>query len=364
MKILMIIDGLRIGGVERRMLSLVKKGEETANLSFEIIVLSTVIEYVKELESIKAQVHLIERKPKRDPRAIFKIIKICKCFKPDIIHAWGSMSAIYAIPAKALLQIKLLNGMIMNAPLKLPLKLSLRGRIAFLFSDLIISNSLAGIKAYNPPSHKTVCVHNGFNFDRIINITDSNTMRQRFGISTKYVIGMVGRFEKDRDFGAFVLSAIEVLKIRKDVTFIAIGEGKTYEQIKSSVPQEFKDYFVFTGKREDIESLINMFDIGILFSSLKFREGFSNVIMEYMALGKATIATKCGGNNEIVVDKVTGYLIPDNNIILIVEKIIFLLEESTIRKNMGFAGQELIIQKFSIERMVSRYIELYQLFKK
>ncbi|NJK98322.1 MAG: hypothetical protein HC905_28455, partial [Bacteroidales bacterium] len=82
MKILMIIDGLKSGGVERRMLSLVKKIEEKDTFQIEIIVLSTEIHYANDLNTLHSKIHIIERKPKKDPRVFLKIIKICRNFKP------------------------------------------------------------------------------------------------------------------------------------------------------------------------------------------------------------------------------------------------------------------------------------------
>ena len=90
---------------------------------------------------------------------------------------------------------------------------------------------------------------------------------------------------------------------------LAIGENlKSFE---SMIPIEFKDKIIFTGKQKHVESIINIFDIGVLCSC--YGEGISNTIMEYMALGKPVIATDCGGNKEIVVHNVTGFLIEPKN---------------------------------------------------
>ncbi len=358
MKILMIIDGLKMGGTERRMLSLVRKLEVSPDIKVEIAVLSKSVHYLNEIESMVSRVHLIERKPKKDPRVFFKIITLCKRFKPDIIHTWGSMPSIYAIPAKLLLNLKLVNGMIINAPVRLPLKDYFRARISFRFSDRIISNSMAGIGVYTPPAGKTSCIPNGFNPERIENMADNQTMRKELGISTRYVVGMVGRFEKGKDFDSFIKCAIKVLTRRTDVTFMAIGDGSQLQPLKNSIPAELKNYFIFPGKLQQIEPVINLFDIGVLLSTNG--EGLSNVIMEYMALEKAVIATKLDGNSEIVADGITGFLIPENNTGLIADKIVFLLNNPEIRREMGKEGKKLVLTKFSLDSMVEKYVRLYE----
>ncbi len=357
MKILMIIDGLKMGGTERRMLSLVKKLEVIPGIKIEIAVLSKSVHYLDAIGSLISRVHLIERRPKRDPRVFFRIIRICRRFKPDIIHTWGSMPSIYAIPAKILLNIRLINAMIINAPIRVPRRDYLRAKISFPFSDHIVSNSMAGIGVYKPPPGRTSRIPNGFNPERIENLGDNNTTRKSLGISTRYVIGMVGRFEKGKDFPAFIQGAMKVLEQRRDVTFLAIGDGSMLERIRNRIPTELKDHFIFTGKLQHLESVISLFDIGVLLSTNG--EGFSNVIMEYMALEKAVIATKLDGNAEIMADGITGFLIPENNTGLIADKINFLLDNPGIRQEMGNKGKNRVLSEFSLDVMVENYLNLY-----
>lgn len=73
------------------------------------------------------------------------------------------------------------------------------------------------------------------------------------------------------------------------------------------VKPEYKDNIKFLSSQENVESIMNICDIGVLAS---FTKGFSNSIMEFMALGKPMIATDGGGTKELVVDGNTGYLIP------------------------------------------------------
>ena len=65
---------------------------------------------------------------------------------------------------------------------------------------------------------------------------------------------------------------------------------------KKNILHEYSNKFIFLTKQDDIESIINIFDIGILAT---FTEGISNSIIEYMALAKPVIATDGGGTSEI-----------------------------------------------------------------
>ena len=103
------------------------------------------------------------------------------------------MTAIYSIPACKLLNIKFANGMIVDSPTKQNIfnKTWLRAKLTFPFSDIIIGNSKAGLAAYSVPGKKSFCIHNGFNFQRTINLQDDHAIRDQLGIKTKFVIGMV-----------------------------------------------------------------------------------------------------------------------------------------------------------------------------
>ncbi len=269
------------------------------------------------------------------------------------------MSAIYAGPVAKLLGIKLINAMIADAPARLNGKQRVRSFLTFPFSDVIQSNSRAGLKAYNAPKRKRSVVHNGFDFGRIASLKDSGEMRRELGIETRYVAGMVAGFKFQKDYESLIRAARTITGRRDDITFVCVGDGPDLERIKRSA--EGNDRIIFTGKRADVESIIRIFDIGILLTDLdRHGEGISNSIMEYMASGKAVIATEGGGTKELVIEGETGFLVPQKSPGLLAEKIEHLLDDDELRRNMGARGRERISSEFSIEKMVRGHMELYE----
>jgi glycosyltransferase involved in cell wall biosynthesis len=358
MKLLMIIDGLKAGGIERQMICLVSNlVHHEKGFEISIIVLSTKLHYTDVLD-LPVKVHFIERKPKKDPRVFFRVLKICKTFKPDIIHVWTDQSAIYALPAKIFLHIKMLNNMIQNAPSRLPLKIWFRSKLSFPFSDSIVSNSQAGILSYKPPLKKSSVIYNGFDFDRIGNIADPTDIRRHFAIETDvYIVGMVARFDAQKDHNTFLKAAELILRDRGDVAFVLVGDGIFLDYYRAKYENKHFHKIYFLGNQQKVENIINIFDVGVLAT---YTEGISNSIMEYMALKKAVVATEGGGTKELIMDTKTGYLIPRSNEFLLAEKILYLLNDTKIRQEMGKRGKELIASKFDIQGMVTSYIDLYQ----
>jgi len=361
MKVLHFIDTLRAGGKERQLVELLKGLSAYKEIVCELAIMSENIQY-NAVNKLDIKKHYLIRKNKKDPRILVKLYKLCKEFKPDIIHSWGSMTSIYAVPVAKMLGIKLINGMIRDSsPFNFFSKSCIRSKITFPFSDVILANSNAGLKAYNAPLHKSVCIYNGFDFNRIRRLHDENTVRRKFNINTEKVVGMVASFSDNKDYETYVSSAKMILQNRNNVTFLAIGGGENLEKCKKMVDDKFKDKILFLGRQEDVESIVNIFDVGLLSTNTKVHgEGISNSIMEYMALGKPVVATDCGGTSELVLHGETGFLVKSQNIDDMGTRIEQLLEDKDLSIRMGNAGRERIKKKFNLGKMTKLYIGLYE----
>jgi glycosyltransferase involved in cell wall biosynthesis len=204
---------------------------------------------------------------------------------------------------------------------------------------------------------KSYCIHNGFDTNRVRSIEDIDIAKKNFNITTDYVVGMVARFHERKDYNLYIRSALKILQKRNNVTFVTVGDGNTLNGCMGMVPEKYKDQILFLGKQKNVESIINLFDIGVLAS---YEEGISNSIMEYMALGKPVVATKHGGNEEIVQDKKTGYLVKPNDMDELTGYIELLLDNKDLATAMGAAGKERLEKEFSIEKMTDAHISLYK----
>jgi glycosyltransferase involved in cell wall biosynthesis len=193
------------------------------------------------IENLNLKIYPAIRKYKKDLSIFLKFYKIVKDSKPSIIHSWSSMCSIYALPAARMLGIKFVNGFLRNAPphLKMTDKEWIRAKLTFPFSDIIAANSFAGLKAYKVPAGKSVCLHNGFDFSRIEGLDAKEIVKKKFNIHTRYIVGMVATFSENKDYQTFVDAAQFVLEKRKDVTFMAIGDGEYLETIKKRIKPEF-----------------------------------------------------------------------------------------------------------------------------
>ena len=358
MRILFIINTLTSGGKERRLTELMKNLKARPGIEFALVIMSNDIHY-KEIFDLDISVHYIIRKTKKDLSVFQKLYKLCKKFKPDILHCWDSMTAIYSAPVCKLLNIRLVNGMVIDTPVKNNIlnKIYLRAKLTFPLSDIIIGNSRAGLAAYNAPKAKSVCIYNGFNFERLNGIKKNGAIKEQLSINTRYMIGMVASFSKYKDYKTYFSAAQLLLNKRNDITFLAIGNDTDSDAARNLIQDEYKDHFRLLGTKSNVESFTDILDICVLST---FTEGISNSILEYMALGKPVIATAGGGTSEIVLNQKTGFLISPSSPLELSEKIETLLNDADLRTKMGAAGKRRIHDIFLIDEMVNKYVSVYE----
>src|SRR5690606_16758822 len=140
-------------------------------------------------------------------------------------------------------------------------------------------------------------IYNGINLNRFSKLQPAEKTKIKFGIKTKFTIVMVANITKNKDYEMFISVAKYVSSIRNDITFLCIGDIKNSDLFnKMKLLAMNCDNILFTGRVDDVENLINICEIGILFSNKKYHgEGVSNAILEYMALNKPVIANDAGG---------------------------------------------------------------------
>ena len=356
MKILFIIEGLHPGGKERRFVELLKGLNQIPDFDCQIILLKDDIHYKSILE-LNFPIINFKRNILHDKRVISKFSEILISYKPNIIHCWDNIAALHFGPLAKWYKIKFINSAISTAPddMKIFSKRYFFNVTTFPFSDIILSNSKAGLKAFHVPKKKGRYIHNGFDFDRLHIKISKEKIREKFNIKSKVVVGMVASFSKMKDYDTFTNAAKIILTQNSDVSFIAVGEGENIEMYRAKMKNENR--FIFTGRQEDTESIIDAFDIGVLST---FTEGISNSIMEYMALGKPVIASKGGGTPELVINNETGFLIEPNNSMQLVDKINYLIAHHNTAIKMGLKGETRIKEEFSLDGMTFNTFGLYK----
>jgi len=353
MKILFFTEHLTAGGKERQIVELLKGLKSHSDVAVELVITKNEIHY-EEVFTLGVPIHVIQRKfLKKDPRLFFQLFAIARKFKPDVIHVFGHMPAVYSLPTKWLLGIPMINNEIQDTS---PSSKLLAKDFVFKCSDRIIGNSYMGLKAYHTPPEKSAVIYNGFSFERLRNITDRDEVRTRFTIKTRYVVGMVASFNHFKDYDTYIQAALSILSQRHDVTFLCIGNGDD-SKYRKIVADKNQGNILFLGKQSQVESIMNICDIGVLST---FGEGISNALMEFMALGKPVVATDAGGTIELIDHTVSGFLVGLSNPDELALWITKLLDSESDRARVGKNAMERIRDKFGFDVMVEGFYSEYK----
>jgi glycosyltransferase involved in cell wall biosynthesis len=365
MKLFVIIDSLVKGGIERRMLELIKTLSKDKKYDIYLLTIDAKVDY-DYVYDLPVKFEVINRRFKKDIFLYWKLYKKVKEFKPDIIHSWGSMSSVLLAPIAKLLGIKFINGSVGQAPVKVSIldKFYFRCVLTFPLSDAIVSNSMAGLKSYKAPLAKSYCIYNGMDFKRFENLTPPGEIKKElFGNENDkdFIVAMVAAFEIRKDYETYVKVAVKLCQKNKAIKFLLIGGGEKFEIIKSTVPPEYLNKrILFLGKRSDIESVMQIIDVGVLLTNSKVHgEGVSNSIIEYMASGKPVIATRGGGTDEAILDGKNGFLVDYEAADQIIEKIEVFYDKKKAEL-MGKNGWDIAHEKFDIIKVSQSYTDLYK----
>ena len=293
---------------------------------------------------------------------ILRFILKIKRLKPDIIYSYLTVPNIIAVCLKPFFpKIKIVWG-IRSSYMDLS-KFGFLNRFSYMLeaklsrlAHAIIANSFAGKEYYalkGFPKEKIQVVHNGIDTDVFKPLTGTSAgLRKEWNIPNETkVIGMVSRIDPMKDYETFLAAASLLLREYKDLKFVVVGGGQknyTTRLQKMSDVYGLKEFFVWTGPKNDMPSIYNSFDIFCLTS---FGEGFPNVVAEAMACNIPCVVTNAGdsklivGEHGIIVNP-KNYQELKNGLSLMLKRI----EDKTYLNNKD--NRSRIVNNFSLDSLI------------
>lgn len=289
--------------------------------------------------------------------------KITKKYNPDIIHANSIRSGIIANLGLLGLHKKIIWHIRDVLPLNLVgMAIRMLARIGTSYV-IAISHSIASdFSVSENLAKKTIVIHNGIE----IKENDKISLRTEFGTSDQcFVIGVVGQIARWKRQLDAIKAFAELQSIYPNSELWIVGEPRfrednvIYERElhKWILTIGLNDRVKFLGFRNDIASVMHSLDVILLPSD---NEPFGRVIIEAMLANRPVVGTNAGGVPEIVVDGVTGYLVPVGGIKEMKEVLFHLAQHPELCENMGNNGMNRVTELFSIDSTVRAIEKLYE----
>jgi glycosyltransferase involved in cell wall biosynthesis len=211
----------------------------------------------------------------------------------------------------------------------------------------------------NVPPQKMVIIYNGVNLKSFDPSTvNNNKLKAQLCLPCHApVVGMIANLHPIKGYPDLLNAARFVINELSNTHFLIIGNGELKACLeKTATDLGIKDNIHFLGERTDIPEILSIIDISVLSSH---SEGFSNTILESMAMEKPVIATKVGGNPEAIVHGVNGFLVMPGASKDLSDAILKLLNDHNLANSMGRYGRETVEKCFSQEKMVEKITGLY-----
>lgn len=366
-KILYIIDRLWPGGTENQLV-LISDNLPTHLFEPVIGVLDLDDEY--QLRNVKTKIvrfGSLSRIPFiKNILTIFKIKSYLKSKTVDIVQTQFPTSTIYGALAVRLCK-KSIRPVFVGTRRNLyhwindePIHFKLMKFVNRWTDKLIVNSKIVydKCKALEGVSDKNLfLIQNGIEIDKYIQMANID-LRKNIGLKDAYpIIGVVGNWRPVKGLIPFIKAAKLIYKRFPSSHFILAGYGPQKEELILLVSKfGLENQFHFIENYQNIPALINIFDIAVQ-SSLS--ESFSNVLLEYMVLGKPIVATDVGDASFVLDNKITGIIVDPNNPKELSNAVCGLLNDMDSARTMGLRALEKVEKYWDHEKILKQYTDLY-----
>lgn len=355
-KVIHIVFSLEYGGLERIAIELAKH-LNSGRYNVSICCLDTLGELTAEARANGIEVFLVKRRPGPDFTLPIRLAHILRKRKADVVHTHNMGPLLYGTLGARLAGVPVvINTRHGRAPKR-------TNAYIWKANDAIIAISQDArdeiVKWNHIRLDKLKVIYNGIDNDRYSSEKTGDTIRQNLNIeSGAMVVGTVARLSEEKDQFTLLDAFAKVISELQNVYLVIAGDGPLRKDLESHASDlGISQRVRFLGFRDDISSILRILDLFVLSST---SEGISLTLLEAMAAGLPIVATKVGGNPEVVIDGTTGFLVAPKKPAEMAEAIYNLLSDKKLAREMGDAGKKRVEEKFSLERMAKEYKEVYE----
>jgi len=364
-----IVFSFDIGGLENGVVNLINQSD-AEQFRHVIICLSHYTDFFKKVKRNDVQIFALDKKPGKDFLVFYRLYKLLKVLKPDIVHTRNLATLECQLPALLAgvpARIHGEHGWDIFDVSGTNKKYQLLRRFFVPIVQQYIALSKESVTYLKEKIHvnsnkiKHIC--NGVNTEKFFREKKNPAILAIDFYQQKSIIfGTIGRMAEVKNqlflLNAFIKLLEEHPEYRDFSRLVMVGDGVLLETAKKIAGEKgYAKNILLPGRSNQVAQYLQAFDVFILPS---MAEGISNTILEAMSTSLPVIATNVGGNSDLVVDQKTGFLIPLDDIDSLVEKMQLYIKNKELIALHGHAARQRIEEKFSIKTMVSSYMEIYQ----
>lgn len=363
--ILHVVDSLERGGLERLVHDLAvaqqRRGHRVAVFS-----INQTGGFITELQAAGVPVIVGDKQGTLDLQVLQKLRQAVQEHRIDTVHAHNFVPSYYA--AAALLGMRHRPSQVVTCH-DMGTRLSNR-RLRWLFKWSIRRSqgvAMVGKQVHDRfirdgyvPAHKAMTLLNAVPVEDFgITAERRATARQALGLSAdEVVVGCVGRLVELKNHLGLIRQWPDVLTRHPRARLVLIGEGPLRAQIEQLIADlGLGDRVMLAGIRSDVSQLLPGLDV---FALPSFTEGVSIALLEACATGLPALASRVGGNVEVIQDGVTGRLFDVDDPSALRDALLQLVGDASLRESLGQRARQWVREHASMAALCTRYDRLYQ----
>lgn len=304
-----------------------------------------------EIEACGARVRTLELPPGVRPTAIFRIAKLLRDERIDVVHTHNTKPLLYAGPAARMAGVRAVihtrHGQRHNATRRQTLLFRMATRCAD--RVVCVSRDAAGCcKAEGIDSAKVRTIPNGIDCARF----------PRTGPAVGAPVAFVGRLTPEKDLPTLIEAMAIAVRRDPSVRLAIAGGGACASEIAALARARGVEAHVrFAGDIRDVAGFLHQSSLFVLPSRT---EGMPLTVIEAMACGLPVVATRVGGTPEVVEEGSTGLLVAAGDAPSMASAILRIHADAELARRMGDAGAERARSLFDVRSMVRSYESLYR----
>lgn len=362
-----IIHRLQVGGLENGLVNLINH-MPPERYRHAIICMTESTEFRARIKRDGVEIFELHKRPGHDLRLYWRLWRLLRRLRPEIVHTRN----IGTLECQA---IALLCGVRARVHGEHGRDMSdLHGRnlryIRFrrvmrhwLSHVIAVSRDLSEwlVDPVGLPARQITQIYNGVDMQRFRPAEHDAraVLPKNFAPPDAVVLGTVGRFSGEKDQATLLRAFADATAQAPSVPLrlVLIGDGPLKTELENLVRERgMTDRVWMPGNRQDVPDLLRALDIFVLPS---LGEGISNTVLEAMACGIPVVATRVGGNPELVSDGETGLLVAPANPTQMARALVHYATHADEMRRHGRAGRARVERDFSMNNMVARYMAVY-----
>lgn len=348
-RIVHVTLGTNVGGMERMLVELARFADRP-RFALSFVSLQPAGRIASELRTLQCDVHSLEKPPGLRATTVLYLTRMLRRLRPDIVHTHNTAAYLYGISAAVLARVPAIVHTRHGQRYEASRRQTWAFRVGSRFVDQVVNVSEDAQRlsiAEGIAAQRTCTILNGVDIDR-------------FGFSGPNVDGpavVVARLSPEKDVATLLRACQIAARQLPNFRLLIVGDGGCRWQLEQlAAEMALGSTAEFLGERSDVANILPRCSLFILPS---LTEGISLTLLEAMARGLPTIATRVGGNCEVVVDGHTGLLVPPADPVALAHAICRIQSDPALARRMGDAGRRRVEQCFSAERMVQQYEQMY-----